>query len=152
MRARACALPLSALSLARSLSLALALSLACARVRERVRTPAHSLSRSLLLPLSRCHAKNHSNFLCLSLSLGKETNYERGNEKTRVIEWRRPIGGLSGHYLQKNPIISGSFAKNDLQLEASSGDSPPCTHQHACANQTQKHTHTKREIFRYQGS
>ena len=38
-----------------------------------------------------------------------------------VIQERRSIGCLIfiGHFLQKNPIFSGSFAERDLQLEAS---------------------------------
>jgi len=44
--------------------------------------------------------------------------------------WRRPIGChiILGHCPQKSPVISGSFAKRDLQLKVSYASSLPCTY------------------------
>jgi len=43
--------------------------------------------------------------------------------------WLSTIGCVisTDYFLQESPIISGSFAENDLQLKVSFESSPPCT-------------------------
>ena len=62
-------------------------------------------------------------------------------------EWRKPIGCLIfiGHFPQKNPVIIGSFAKNDLQLRASYVSSPLCSETEGRQSKRERERERERE-------
>jgi len=64
-------------------------------------------------PLPRAHTQN------------KDAHAHRHTH----LRWQRPIGCLIliGHFLQKSPAISGSFAEGDLQSKESYALQPSCT-------------------------
>ena len=70
---------------------------------------------------THCHTLRHTTTHCSSLQ-----------HQERPLRYTRCCRGIEcliyiGHFMQKSPIISGSFAKNDLQLKASCASSQPCT-------------------------
>jgi len=99
---------------------------------------AHSCMRhdSFTCVIRLIHLKHRVNN-SLKRSAQEECNnfFNRANVHTG---WQRCVRCLVfiDHFPPKSPIISGSFAKRDLQFKASYASSPPCTRASSCSGAT----------------
>ena len=88
--------------------------------------------RSLLLKMTYKDNGSYESSPPCSLFHAQISNCILHIESNITTGWQKPIKYLifTGHFLQKSPMISSSFAKNDLRLKASYESSPPCNFAH----------------------
>ena len=111
-------------------------------------TPAATIHNNSLC--AYCVRAYRRTSLCICTSCTPAASNSSKNTHTHNTAWRRPIGCLRLYRsFPTNSPISGSFAKNDLQLKATYASSPPCTHPLEQQRHTQTYIYTHMYIYMY---
>ena len=87
----------------------------------------HAFSLNIPRPLQIGHISTNRYIFIVPMYVQTDTHRQI---RTLCTRWRRVIGCriCIGPFPQKSPVLSFFFAKNDLQLKASYGSSPPLSY------------------------